>query len=169
MLRIKVPEITKEIVIRASSDSWNETFRYIDRNRDLLQNIQKSRENSAQREFNSKLISDVLADLTAATIVAFVAINSITQKYEFIPFISGSVGLVSTFRLKKVIENKYGKSSGELADQHVSRIESDYLKSRNTCLGCHYYNENPYLRCTNQPTLVDTPEAVNCLDYHSKI
>ena len=33
------------------------------------------------------------------------------------------------------------------------------------CLGCHYFNPNPYIKCTLHPNSVLTNEAINCQDY----
>ena len=33
------------------------------------------------------------------------------------------------------------------------------------CLRCHYFNPNPYIKCTLHPNSVLTDEAIDCQDY----
>lgn len=34
------------------------------------------------------------------------------------------------------------------------------------CRGCRYFNNNPYLKCTVNPTVVLTEAALDCSDYN---
>lgn len=43
--------------------------------------------------------------------------------------------------------------------------ELSLISCTTPCRGCHYFDSNPYLRCTVNPTTVLTEEAVDCSDY----
>ncbi|MEH2159676.1 MAG: hypothetical protein V7K38_01200 [Nostoc sp.] len=36
------------------------------------------------------------------------------------------------------------------------------------CTGCQYFTDNYRLKCTVRPSIANTEEAINCLDYQAK-
>jgi len=50
----------------------------------------------------------------------------------------------------------------EVRKQHSSRLQPHH---KVLCPRCHYFNGNPYLRCSLHPDTVMTEQAVGCADY----
>ena len=46
--------------------------------------------------------------------------------------------------------------------QHSSRLQAH---QKVVCSRCHYFNGNPYLRCSLHPATVMTKQAAGCADY----
>lgn len=52
----------------------------------------------------------------------------------------------------------------------ISQVELKLVKNhpKIACRQCHYFDNNPYLKCSLHPDKALTKEAVNCLDYQTK-
>jgi hypothetical protein len=63
----------------------------------------------------------------------------------------------------------YVVRSSWFADRWKRRQHTDGFKRRNqfACYHCHYFGQNPYLKCALHPTTVLTEQAADCRDYTS--
>jgi hypothetical protein len=46
--------------------------------------------------------------------------------------------------------------------------ELNLISSVMPCRGCRYFHNNPYLKCTVNPTTALTEDAVGCSDHHPR-
>ncbi len=83
-------------------------------------------------------------------------IGSIPESTNSCIAVSTAIGLVIAFFL---LLNTVRATQNILLN-----IQQSY---RLPCRNCKYFSYNSYLQCALHPSIVSTPEAMNCSDYHN--
>ncbi len=168
MLKLKLPEIRDEIIELAPQSKIIESIRFVDQNRVALDVVSKLRSERAQIYFRKRLI-DVALPLTFFGAALIFTISK-TNKFENALCILPVNGILQTLVIKKTLEDHLKSSAKDIAHEFLATIKDDNQKISSICSKCIFYSEEnsnhgvKYMQCAVQPYLVNTPEAIDCID-----
>lgn len=78
---------------------------------------------------------------------------------SYAPLLLASICLIVSWRIAVFISRSSARKSPQNAKLPITRFQEI------PCCNCQFFQENHYLNCAVQPSIVLTKQALNCSDY----
>jgi hypothetical protein len=91
--------------------------------------------------------------------------SSIQAKVDQTNRLEGGITLIIAFTTFLILLFWIKKRAGKTV-----RVQSEYSKNQSSeipCYKCKFFQDNPYLKCAIQPSIVLTKEALDCSEHQA--
>lgn len=169
MFKIKIPSIEEVVQKECPENCIENALRHINLNEEFFNNLKESREEVVKSEFKKRMIFRVLPELPFI-LLTLSAITEIAKVKQYFPVL---IPIASVLVVKGTMKDVEKIHKNLAYYDYLVHIRSKINKNTesNHCLNCVYYNtENQnygvdYIQCAVNPYIVNTHEAVDCIDY----
>jgi hypothetical protein len=169
MFEIKLPNLAERIVNRSDRFKVNSSKEYVEKHSALLAKSSEVTGWVANLDFRRRMVNNVMPRLANLSEVAFI----FSGNHEFcniLPILTPSIILFLTLKQQKEVAKEYRLLTYTQADEHLLGLNEDSNGSGEICFGCEYYSHTTReVQCAIKPSIVNTPEALDCVDHPTNL
>lgn len=166
IFELQMPDIAKELIKITPQDEDS----LVDTQLFIQQNV--NRFYSYELELKHRRLSnEYKIESNTRSLMSFLLFVALQLNYQNIESKSAiAIGITTgTILVLAFKKNYYQKKLNRYARNKAEKLllKSMDAKGMQTCRNCEFYNDNPYLKCSVNPNIVETEAAVDCRDYSS--